>query len=163
MFLLSQLYIFLILLQKKCQTHFISEGILDQISIALCFIILAPEFEHAFGKANYRSLSEQLQLLLLFKHSQSGNNSALQCVQSIHLGFGGKHIFALLLQQQGASAPLYLLVSSLFFLLVRLAQKMTSAKFGADWTKFDHLAWPVFAGFNIIFSYFFATRERCVQ
>jgi len=51
---------------------FISEGILDQISIALCFIILAPEFERAFGKANYRSLSERL--LLLVKHSQSGNN-----------------------------------------------------------------------------------------
>jgi len=72
---------------------FISEGILDQISIALCFIILAPEFERAFGKANYRSLSERL--LLLVKHSQSGNNWA----QSIHLGLGGKHSFALLRQQ----------------------------------------------------------------
>ena len=30
--------------------YFFSEGILDQISIALYFIILAPEFERAFGK-----------------------------------------------------------------------------------------------------------------
>ena len=85
MFLLAELYIFLI------------EGFLDQISIALCFIILAPEFERAFGKANCRSLSERL--LLLVKHSQSTNNCALQCLQSIHLGLGGKHIFALLPQQ----------------------------------------------------------------
>ena len=62
MFLLPELYIFLILLQKKCQTcfTFFSEGILDQISIASCFIILAPEFERAFGKANCRSLSERV-------------------------------------------------------------------------------------------------------
>jgi len=51
---------------------FISKGILDQISIALCFIILAPECERAFGKAICRSLSERL--LLLVKHSQSGSN-----------------------------------------------------------------------------------------
>jgi len=67
---------------------FISKGILDQISIALRFIILAPQFERPYGKVNCRSLSERL---LLVKHSQSGNNSALQCLQSIHLGFGGKH------------------------------------------------------------------------
>jgi len=35
---------------------FISEGIFDQISIALNFIILAPKFERAFGKANCRVL-----------------------------------------------------------------------------------------------------------
>jgi len=45
---------------------FISEGIFDQISTALCFIILAPEFEGAFGKANCTSLSERL--LPLVKH-----------------------------------------------------------------------------------------------
>jgi len=42
---------------KKSVEHvlfFISKGILDQISIALCFIILASEFERAFGKANSR-------------------------------------------------------------------------------------------------------------
>jgi len=50
---------------------FISKGILDQTSIALCFIILAPEFERAFGEANCRSLSERL---LLVKQSQSGSN-----------------------------------------------------------------------------------------
>ena len=50
---------------------FICKGILDLISIALCVIILAPEFERAFGKANCRSLSERL---LLVKHSQSGSN-----------------------------------------------------------------------------------------
>jgi len=61
------------------------------ISIALCFIILAHEFERDFGKANCRSLSERL--LLLVKHSQSGNNGALQCLRSIHLGLDGKHIF----------------------------------------------------------------------
>jgi len=45
--------------------------ILDQISIALYFIILAPEFERAIAKSNYRSLSERL---FLVKHSQSGSN-----------------------------------------------------------------------------------------
>jgi len=72
-----------------CQhvSFFIFKGILDQISTALCFIILAPEFERAFGKANCRSLSEQL---LLVKHSQSGSNGALQCLQFIHLGLCGK-------------------------------------------------------------------------
>jgi len=35
---------------------FISEGIFDQISIALNFIILAPKFERAFGRANCRVL-----------------------------------------------------------------------------------------------------------
>jgi len=35
---------------------FISNGNLDQISIALHFIILALEFELAFGKANCRVL-----------------------------------------------------------------------------------------------------------
>ena len=34
----------------------ISEEIFDEISIALYFIILAPEFERAFGKANCRVL-----------------------------------------------------------------------------------------------------------
>jgi len=74
MFLLAKLYIFLVLLQKsaKLVLFYISEGILDQISIALCFSSLAPEFKRAFGKANCRSLSERL--LLLVKHSQSGNN-----------------------------------------------------------------------------------------
>jgi len=33
-----------------------SEGSFDQISIALYFIISAPEFERAFGKANCRVL-----------------------------------------------------------------------------------------------------------
>jgi len=50
---------------KKSAKHvlfFISKGILHQISIALCFIILALEFERAFGKANCRSLSERLSL-----------------------------------------------------------------------------------------------------
>ena len=63
-----------ILLQKSAKhvLFFISEVILDQISIALCFITLPPEFERAFRKANCRSLSERL--LLLVKHSQSGNN-----------------------------------------------------------------------------------------
>jgi len=70
----------------------ISEGTPDQISTALCLIILAPELERAFGKANRRSLSERL--LLLVKHSQSTNNWALQCLQSINLRLGGKHIFA---------------------------------------------------------------------
>jgi len=74
MFLLPELYIFLMLLQKSAKhvLFFIYEGIIDQFSIALCFIILAPEFECAFGKANCRSLSERL--LLLVKHSHSGNN-----------------------------------------------------------------------------------------
>jgi len=82
-------FLFLILLQKSAKhvLFFISKGILDQISIALCFIILVPEFERAFGKANCRSLSERL---LHVKHSQSGTNSALQCLQFIHLGLGGK-------------------------------------------------------------------------
>ena len=35
---------------------FISGGIFDQISIALYVIILAPEFERAFGKASCRAL-----------------------------------------------------------------------------------------------------------
>jgi len=75
-FLLSELYIFLISYTppKKSAKHvlfFVSKGILDQISIALCFIILAPEFERVFVKANCRSLSERL---LLVKHSQSGSN-----------------------------------------------------------------------------------------
>jgi len=35
---------------------FITEEIFDQISIAPYFIILAPEFEYAFGKANCRVL-----------------------------------------------------------------------------------------------------------
>jgi len=89
MFLLANLYIFLILLQKSAKhvLFFISEGIIDQFSIALCFINLAPAFERAFGKANCRSLSEWL--LLLVKHSHSGNNWALQCLQSIHLDLGG--------------------------------------------------------------------------
>ena len=43
---------------------FTSKGILDQISIALCFIILAPEFERGFGKASCRSLPERLLLLV---------------------------------------------------------------------------------------------------
>ena len=66
-------FLFLILLQKSAKhvLFFISKGILDQISIALCFIILAPEFERAFGKANCRWLSERL---LLVKHPQSGSN-----------------------------------------------------------------------------------------
>jgi len=51
---------------------FVSKGRLDQISIALCFIILAHEFERATAKSNCRLLSERL--LLLFKHSQSGSN-----------------------------------------------------------------------------------------
>jgi len=34
----------------------ISEGIFDEISIALYFIISAPEFKRAFGKANCRVL-----------------------------------------------------------------------------------------------------------
>ena len=90
---------FLILLPESAKhvLCFVSEGILDQISIALCFIILAPEFEGAFGKTNCRSLSERL--MLLVKHSQSGNNWALQCLQSIHPGLCGKHTFALLRQQ----------------------------------------------------------------
>jgi len=74
-FLLSELYIILIsYTPPKEYQHvlfFISKGILDQISIVLCLIILAPEFERAFGKANCRSLSERL---LLVKHSQSGSN-----------------------------------------------------------------------------------------
>ena len=46
MFLLSELYIFLILSEKSAKhvLFFVCEGILDQISIALCFIILASEF-----------------------------------------------------------------------------------------------------------------------
>jgi len=73
MFLLAKLYIFLVLLQKsaKLVLFYISEGILDQISIALCFSSLAPEFKRDFGKANCRSLSERL--LLLVKHSRSGS------------------------------------------------------------------------------------------
>jgi len=35
---------------------FISKGILDHVYIALYFIILAPEFERAFGEANCRVL-----------------------------------------------------------------------------------------------------------
>jgi len=35
----------------------ISEGILDEISIALYFIMLAPEFERAFGKLSSFDLS----------------------------------------------------------------------------------------------------------
>jgi len=35
---------------------FISKGIFNQISIALYFIMLAPEFECAFGKGNCRIL-----------------------------------------------------------------------------------------------------------
>jgi len=83
-------YTFFLYSSEKSAKHvlfFISEGILDHIYIALCFIILAPEFERAFGKANCRSLSERL---LLVKHSQSGSNWASQCLQSIHLGLGGK-------------------------------------------------------------------------
>ena len=53
----------------KLVSFFISKGIPDQISVALCFIILAPEFERAFGKANCRSLSERL--LLVKKFSQT--------------------------------------------------------------------------------------------
>ena len=44
---------------RKSAKHvlfFISGGIFDQISIALYFIILAPEFERAFGKANCQVL-----------------------------------------------------------------------------------------------------------
>ena len=65
---LAELYKFLIFLQTSANRvlFFISEGILDQISIALCFTILAPEFERAFGKAKCRSLS--VRLLLLVKH-----------------------------------------------------------------------------------------------
>jgi len=33
-----------------------SEGILDRISVAVYFIILAPELEYAFGEANCRFL-----------------------------------------------------------------------------------------------------------
>jgi len=67
---------------------FISKGILDQLSNVPCFIILAPEFELGFCQANCRSLSERL--LLLVKHTQSGSNWALQCLQSIHVGLRGK-------------------------------------------------------------------------
>jgi len=35
----------------------ISAGLFDEISIALYFIILAPEFERVFGKANCRVLT----------------------------------------------------------------------------------------------------------
>ena len=77
MFLLFELYIFLISYTppKKVPNtfyFFISEGIFDQISIALYFISLAPELERCFGKENCRSLAERL--LLLVKHSESGNN-----------------------------------------------------------------------------------------
>jgi len=41
---------------KHC-LFFISKGIFDQISTALSFIILAPDFERAFGKANCRVLT----------------------------------------------------------------------------------------------------------
>jgi len=66
-------FLFLILLRKsaKHDLFFIRKRILDQISIALRFIILALEFECAFGKVNCRSLSKRL---LLVKHSQSGSN-----------------------------------------------------------------------------------------
>jgi len=92
-FLLSELYIFLISYTppKKVPEHnlfFISKGILDQICIALYFIILTPEFERASGEANCRSLSEWW--LAFIKHSQSGSNSVLQCLQFIHLGLVGK-------------------------------------------------------------------------
>ena len=83
-------YTYFLYFSEKSAKHvsfFISEGIFDQISIALCFIILAREVERVCGKANCRSLSERL---LLVKHSQSGSNWALQCSQSIHLGLGGK-------------------------------------------------------------------------
>jgi len=66
-------YTYFLYSSEKSARHvlfFIYTGILDQISIAPCFIILAPEFERAFGKANCRSLSERL----LPKHSQSGSN-----------------------------------------------------------------------------------------
>jgi len=61
---------------------FISKGVLDQISIAL-FYHFSTWVQTSFWKANCRSLSERL--LLLVKHSQSGSNWALQCLQSIHL------------------------------------------------------------------------------
>jgi len=50
---------------KKCQTRFIfiSVGILDQISITFCFIILAPEFQRAFGKANCKANREKYLLM----------------------------------------------------------------------------------------------------
>ena len=44
---------------RKSAKHvlfFISGGIFDQISTALYFMILAPEFERAFGKENCRVL-----------------------------------------------------------------------------------------------------------
>jgi len=40
---------------KHC-LFFISERIFDQISVALTFILLALEFERAFGKATFRTL-----------------------------------------------------------------------------------------------------------
>jgi len=58
---------------------------------------LEPSDIALHGEANCKSVSGWL--LLLVKDSQSGNNWALQCLQSIHLGLGGKHIFALLHQQ----------------------------------------------------------------
>ena len=82
-------YTYFLYSSEKSARHvlfFIYTGILDQISIAPCFIISAPEFERAFGKAICRSLSERL----LSKHSQSGSNWTLQCFQSIHIGLGGK-------------------------------------------------------------------------
>ena len=91
-------FLFLILLRKKCQTRFIfvSKGLLDQISIARCFIISAPEFERAFGRANCRSLSEHL---LLIKHSQSGSNLSIAMFTVHSSRFRWKVHFALLRQQ----------------------------------------------------------------
>jgi len=108
---------------------FISKGILDQISIALSFIILAPKFECVFGKANCRSLSERL---LLVKHSQSGSNWALQCLQFIHLGLGGKltlhccassHIFRTEKVFQQRIYPLFPLLNDLNTVQIWLPEK----------------------------------------
>jgi len=56
MFLIAKHYIFLTLCRKsdKHILFLISEGILEQISIALCFIISQPELQHALGKGNCR-------------------------------------------------------------------------------------------------------------
>jgi len=52
----SQVIHLFIFRQKTCETRisFNDKGILDQISIALCFIVFAPQVERAFGKANVK-------------------------------------------------------------------------------------------------------------
>ena len=53
--IIGVIHISYFLYSEKSAKHvlfFNSKGILDQISIVLCLIILAPEFERALGKAN---------------------------------------------------------------------------------------------------------------